>query len=684
MDKKQRQRAILKIISSQEVETQEQLGELLAEAGYPTTQATVSRDMRELKIRKGMAENGVNCYYSPECENPPEYSSVFAQAVLSIDYAMNIVVIKCRPGLANAACVVLDDEAFGFVVGTIAGDDTIFVLTRTENHAVQLIELLKKKASVEFGGAFNVFTGETGAGKSVIIGGINAVLGGRTNKDIVRSGAPKAVISALFDDISDRVKAKLSELGFSSEDGELVLMREITSEGKSSARINGRAATAAMLREVGELLVDIHGQHENRILMNNDNQRQILDSYGELDGLLEAYRGEFRRFSKLSRKLREMQEENKTRELRTAQLTAIIEELTELDLDYGDGERMEEELQKIRSTAKIQGALFTANNLLNGEENPGAVELVRQSMNSFAAAGAVLPEADALYRRLEELLPELEDISSEAASMAFGADDNEEREADLEDRVSAMKHACRKYNMDPDQLVDYLGECRQELSQLSGLDGEIERLSEEKHELAGQVKRMAEDISAKRREASEKLSAEICEVLRFLNMPNVTLTFDVRPDKITINGMDEVEILISANAGEEPKPLNKTASGGELSRVMLAVKSVMAEGDDIPTMIFDEVDAGISGRTAAKVGIKLAETARKRQVLCITHLAQIAALAQTHMLIEKQTDDKRTYTRIVPLDHEGRKQELARIMDGGLTESGLKAAEEMLSRQVEQ
>lgn len=540
-----------------------------------------------------------------------------------------------------------------------------------------------EKASVEFGGAFNVFTGETGAGKSVIIGGINAVLGGRTNKDIVRSGAPKAVISALFDDISDRVKAKLSELGFSSEDGELVLMREITSEGKSSARINGRAATAAMLREVGELLVDIHGQHENRILMNNDNQRQILDSYGELDGLLEAYRGEFRRFSKLSRKLREMQEENKTRELRTAQLTAIIEELTELDLDYGDGERMEEELQKIRSTAKIQGALFTANNLLNGEENPGAVELVRQSMNSFAAAGAVLPEADALYRRLEELLPELEDISSEAASMAFGADDNEEREADLEDRVSAMKHSCRKYNMDSDQLVDYLGECRQELSQLSGLDGEIERLSEEKHELAGQVKRMAEDISAKRREASKKLSAEICEVLRFLNMTNVTLTFDVRPDKITINGMDEVEILISANAGEEPKPLNKTASGGELSRVMLAVKSVMAEGDDIPTMIFDEVDAGISGRTAAKVGIKLAETARKRQVLCITHLAQIAALAQTHMLIEKQTDDKRTYTRIVPLDHEGRKQELARIMDGGLTESGLKAAEEMLSRQVE-
>lgn len=537
-----------------------------------------------------------------------------------------------------------------------------------------------EKASVEFGGGFNVFTGETGAGKSVIIGGINAVLGGRTTKDIVRSGAPKAVISALFDDISDRVKSKLSELGFAAEDGELVLMREITAEGKSSARINGRAATAAMLREVGELLVDIHGQHENRILMNTDNQRQILDSYGELSGALEEYRGEFRRFSKLSRRLKELQEENRSREIKTSQLSAIVEELETLNLSYGEGERLENELQKLRNTAKIQGALFTANNMINGDEAPGAVDLVRQSMSSLATAGAVLPEADTLFKRLETLLPELEDIGSEAASMAFGIDDNEEREADLEDRVSAMKHACRKYNMDADQLVDYLEECRQELSQLSGLDGEIERLSEEKHELAGKVKRMAEDISARRREASQKLSAEICEVLKFLNMPNVTLSFDVRPDKITINGMDEVEILISANAGEEPKPLNKTASGGELSRVMLAIKSVMAEGDDIPTMIFDEVDAGISGRTAAKVGIKLAQTAEKRQVLCITHLAQIAALAQTHMLIEKQTDDKRTYTRIIPLDHEGRKQELARIMDGGLTESGLKAAEEMLRR----
>lgn len=537
-----------------------------------------------------------------------------------------------------------------------------------------------EKASVSFGSSFNVFTGETGAGKSVIIGGINAVLGGRTTKDIVRNGASRAVISALFDDISERARTKLSELGFSAEDNELVLMREITADGRSSARINGRAATASMLREIGELLVDIHGQHDNRILMNTDNQRQILDSYAELAHELEEYRSEFRHFSRLSRRMKEMQEENKTREMRMAQLTAIIEDIEELGLDYGEGDRLEEELHRIRSTAQIQGALLSANNFLNGEENPGAIDLVRQAMNMFARAGAVLPDADSLYKRLEELLPELEDISSEAASMAFSSDDSEEREADIADRVSAMKHACRKYNMDSDQLVDYLEACRSELAQLSGLDDDIEKLTRERHEVAARVKSMAEQISRKRREASERLSAEICGVLVFLNMPDVKLIFDVRTDKITINGMDEVEIMISANAGEEPKPLNKTASGGELSRVMLAIKSVMAEGDDIPTMIFDEVDAGISGRTAAKVGIKLTHTAKKRQVICITHLAQIAALAQTHILIEKQTENDRTYTRIFPLDHEGRKQELARIMDGGLTESGLKAAEEMLGK----
>lgn len=535
-----------------------------------------------------------------------------------------------------------------------------------------------EKASVDFGSGFNVFTGETGAGKSVIIGGINAVLGGRTTKDIVRSGAEKAVVSVLFDDIPENVAAKLGEMGFSADDGEVVLMREITAEGKSSARINGRAATASMLRDVGELLVDIHGQHDNRILMDNDKQREILDNYGGIGELLEEYRGEFRSFSKLSHRLKRLQEENSSRELRTAQLGTIVEELEGLKLEKGEGERLEEELTALRSKAKIRGELTAANNVLNGDDEAGAVDLVRRAMNSLASAGAVMPQADELFRRLSELLPELEDIGSEAASLAFGADDSEEREADLEDRVSAMKHACRKYNQDPDGLVDYLEECRRELGELSGLDGDIESLSEEKHELAAKVKAAAENISARRKEAAEKLSAEICEVLKFLNMPNVALIFDVKQGKITINGMDEVEILISANAGELPKPLNKIASGGELSRVMLAIKSVMAEGGEIPTMIFDEVDSGISGRTAAKVGTKLMQLSQKRQVLCITHLAQIAALAGTHMLIEKQTENSRTFTRIIPLDREGRKQELARIMDGGLSESGLKAAEEML------
>lgn len=535
-----------------------------------------------------------------------------------------------------------------------------------------------EKEQVTLSGGLNVFTGETGAGKSVIIGGINAVLGGRANKDFVRTGTQRAVISAFFDEIPEKVTLKLSELGFSCEDGELVLMREITSDGKSTARINGRQATAAMLREIGEMLVDIHGQHENRILMDNDNQRQILDNYGGFGEKLTEYRELFRRFSRVSKQLKQLREENKTREQKITQLTAAVEELSELGLDYGDGERLEKELERLRKTAEIQGSLFTANNLLNGEEAPGAVDLVRQSMLALGSVGAVLPEGESLYKRLEQLLPELEDIGSEAASLAFYSDDTAERETDLADKVSAIKHACRKYNTDADGLVDYLEECKRELSGLSGMEREIETLSEERHTLAAAVKALAEEISALRCEASDKLSGEICRVLEFLNMPNVKLIFSVKPDKITINGMDEVEMLISANAGEEPKPLRKTASGGELSRIMLAIKSVMAECDDIPTMIFDEVDAGISGVTAAKVGIKLSDTAQKRQVICITHLAQIAAPANNHVLIEKQTEDSRTFTRIKPLDYEGRKRELARIMDGGLTESGLKTAEEML------
>ncbi len=537
-----------------------------------------------------------------------------------------------------------------------------------------------EKATAQFGGNFNVFTGETGAGKSILIGGINAILGQRTNKDIVRTGAPKAVITAFFDEVSQSVQDKLSEMGFEAPDGELMLMREITADGKSSARINGRSVTASMLREIGSMLVDVHGQHENRLLMSEDNQRDILDNYAGISEKLSVYRESFRSFSQISKRIHKLQSEDETRVLKIAKLTSIVEELEELALEKGEGDALEAELQRCRNFVKIQAALYSAYNCFNGEESVGALDLLRRALNTLNGISQFLPEADALAKRIEDILPEAEDIASEISALT-NDDGGAAREAALEDRVSALKHAKRKYNMDADQLVDYLDECRSELLDLSGADGELEELLQQKHDLAEEVKALAAEITRLRSEAAEKLSAEICEQLKFLDMPNVRMIVAVERDKVTINGMDRVEMLISANAGEAPKPINKIASGGELSRIMLAIKSVLADNDDIPTLIFDEVDAGISGRAAQKVGIKLSETARKRQVLCITHLAQIASQADHHLLIEKNTEGERTFTRIQTLDFEGRKAELARIIDGdGSSEASLRTAEEMLRR----
>ncbi len=535
-----------------------------------------------------------------------------------------------------------------------------------------------EKAAARFGESFNVFTGETGAGKSILIGGINAILGQRTTKDIVRTGASKAVITAFFDGIPAGVKEKLTEFGFDTEDGELMLSREITADGKSTARINGRTVTAAMLREIGCLLVDVHGQHENRILMSNDNQRDILDNYGGILPALEEYRAKFRAFSQTSRRLNSLKKENEQRAFKIERLTAAVEEISALGIGKGDGDRLEEELARCRSAEKIRSALFGAYSYLNADEAPSAYDLLRNARDLLNSISDAEPAAGELAARLDGVIPEAEDIAGEISSL-LDADAPEYREEELVDKVSALRHAKRKYNLDSDGLVDYLESCRAELAELSGLDGELEELTEKKHELAEEVKRLAENITELRKKAAQRLSEEIREQLCFLDMPSVRIVIAVNPDKVTINGSDAVEMLISANAGEEPKPLNRVASGGELSRIMLAIKSVLSDNDDIPTMIFDEIDSGISGRAAQKVGIKLAEIANKRQVLCITHLAQIASRADTHLLIEKQTENGRTYTHIEQLDFEGRKAELARIIDGdGHNKTSLKAAEEML------
>ncbi len=531
-----------------------------------------------------------------------------------------------------------------------------------------------ERGNARFCGSFNVFTGETGAGKSVLIGGINAILGQRVSRDIVRSGEQKAVVCALFDEIPASANEKLKELGFEECD-EIVLSREIFADGKSSAHINGRTATAAMLKEIGSLLIDIHGQHDNRILMSNENQLDILDRHAGITDKINEYHALFRDFSKTSRELKKLTENNEMREFKTERLRAVISELEPLELEKGSGKILEQKLEKARNGAKITDAAQKAFSALYAEG--GCIEALRDAASYLKSISDLEPEAAELCERLQAVAGEADDISDEIDGICEKYSDNNEME--LADKMSLLKTAMRKYNRTADELADYLSECRTELENMENADELAAELDEKKHRLAKQVKAAASEISKLRKEAADRFAEEIKSELTFLDMPDVRIVFAVKPDKISISGMDLVELMISANAGEEPKPMNKIASGGELSRIMLAIKCVLAKSDDMPTLIFDEIDTGISGRAAQKVGVKLRELSRSRQVMCVTHLAQIAAKAERHLSLEKTVENGRTFTKITELDHAGRVRELARIIDGSEKNSAsIKAAEEML------
>lgn len=535
-----------------------------------------------------------------------------------------------------------------------------------------------EKATISFCGKFNIFSGETGAGKSILIGGINAILGGRVSKDIVRSGTDKAVVTALFDDVPDAVRERLEKNGYSCED-ELLLQRIISSDGKSTARISGRIATVSVLKEVAADLIDIHGQNDNRILMSTDRQLEILDNYAELEKKLIDYKESFRMFSAISKKIKTLQEQSRESAFHIENLKERIEEIEAYKFSRGEADDVEKRLNKARSFEHIQRSLRLAYmNITGADDGNGAINLLRVARDELKKALDDGENQNELSSRLESLLIELDDIKAEVSSEMSDSFNPQELLL-LEERMSDILRIQRKYSMTLDDLLDRLLEWKSELDEFENSDEIIEKLMSEKRTLADIVKTKATEISNIRKAAAQELEAKITAELTFLEMPNVRLFYDFRQDKITLNGMDSVEMLISVNKGEEPKPVNKVASGGELSRIMLAIKSVLATNDDIPTMIFDEIDTGISGRAAQKTGIKLSEIAQKRQVLCVTHLAQIAALADNHLLIEKNSDDKRTYTSIRSLSFEERKLEIARIISGdSASEITLKNAEELL------
>lgn len=525
----------------------------------------------------------------------------------------------------------------------------------------------------------NIFTGETGAGKSILINGINAVLGHRCSKDIVRTGCDKAVITALFTNLSSEVKTKLDELGIDYENDEITVTREISADGRSVARINGRTSSASVLKEIGSMMIDIHGQHDNRILLDSERHIDVLDDFGGDNSLLEAYRVTFRELQSTARRLGELKKQEKHRIERTLYLNEIIEDIGSLELSENEDDELEQEYSMAKNAESTIIAIKNAVQAITGDD--AANDMIASAEGEISGFSDSSPEISALHERLSAVEIELADIASELEKVADRAELDGQRLEYLKDRLNLINKLKRKYVADCSELVKMYNDACNEITKIESSDDEIKNLMEKREELLHKVTEQAKALYDYREEVARNFTERVTSELEFLNMSGVVLAVRHEKGKLTVNGMDTAELLISANKGEEPKPISKIASGGELSRIMLALKSVIADRDSIDTMIFDEIDTGVSGKAAQKIGIKLREIGKVRQVICVTHLSQIAVMADNHIMIEKKNIDERTETTVTQLDFKGRTAEIARIM-GGENPSSLmmKTAEEEIRK----
>ena len=536
-----------------------------------------------------------------------------------------------------------------------------------------------EKCGIDFDSGFNVLTGETGAGKSILIDAIGAVLGERTSREIIRSGAESAMVSAAFCGIGKPVLEKLGELGYRpDEDGNLLLQREISAEGRASCRVNGRPAPVSVLKELGSLLVNIHGQHESYQLLSPDLHIHYIDRMGELEPLAGQYRAAYDEMRRMKSELRgyDMDEAQKAR--RMDLLKYQIEELEAANLRAGEQEELTRQQAMYRNSEKIAASLNGARELLDGEEG-GALSSVGGIARYLSEAQRYLPSLEPLAQRFQNMEYDLEDCGAELRDLSSRLEYDPGELARIESRLDVIYRLSLKYGETVEQMLEYLDRCAEELKNIELSDENINRLTERYEAAKAEAVRLAKELSRRRAETSKAFAARVRDELKFLDMPGVD--FQVEQERCPLNNMgcDKIQFLLSTNPGEPAKPIAKIASGGELSRIMLAVKTVLAGKDEIDTLIFDEVDTGISGSAAQKVGFKLREVSKNRQVICVTHLAQIAALGDSHMLIKKHVEKNRTHTDVTALDFEGRKRELARIMGGTqITGLMLESAEEML------
>lgn len=536
-----------------------------------------------------------------------------------------------------------------------------------------------QKAEVHFQPGLNVLTGETGAGKSILIDSINAILGNRTSKDLVRTGASKAVIRASFAQIPDVVLDKLEAAGY-ERSAELLLSREITAEGKSSCRINGMPTTAAVLRELCGGLININGQHDSVGLLNPAHHLSILDDYAQNAKLYQEYYVLYRSLVKVKKELDAMITDEAEKQRRIDLLSYQVQEIEEAGLTAGEEQTLEARRKVLANASTIRDRVAKAHALLSGDDDtPGAVDLLGEASNAMDTAAQLDESLSGVSGTLMDLYYSAKDAAAELIDRLDAYDTNDAELDEIEQRLDLLYRLKRKYGDTVEDIIAFGQKAREELEQIQFSEQRHDQLQAEKLRLYGLAREKAEALTQTRLKAFDELNARITDTLQFLNMPGVRMTLHHARGPLASHGQDSVEFYISTNAGEAPKPLARIASGGELSRITLAIKNALADRDAVPTVIYDEIDSGVSGKAAGRIGEVLRQSAQGHQILCITHTAQIAALADCHLLIQKNVTNDRTYTEIHPLDTEDRVEALARLISGDhVTELSRANAREML------
>ena len=541
-----------------------------------------------------------------------------------------------------------------------------------------------QKANVHFEKGLNVLTGETGAGKSILIDSINAILGNRTSKDLVRTGAAKAVIRAAFEDVPPAVLDSLEKAGYERSEA-LLLSREITAEGKSTCRINGMPATAAVLRELCGGLININGQHDSVGLLNPARHEGILDAYAQNSAEYQAYYAIYRELVGVKKTLDAMITDESEKQRRIDLLSYQVQEIDDAGLTAGEEQTLESRRKVLANASTIRDRIAQCYALLSGgDEAPGAVDLLGEASNAVDAAAQLDGELSAGAGQLLDLYYTAKDVAADLIGRLDAYDTNDAELDEIEQRIDLIYKLRRKYGDTVEDILAFGERARKELEMIQSSQERVEHLQKEQRRLYTLAREKAEALTQTRLKAFDELNKRISGTLDFLNMPGVRMTLRHSRGPLASHGQDSIEFYISTNPGEAPKPLAKIASGGELSRITLAIKNAMADKDAVPTVIYDEIDSGVSGKAASRIGEVLRQSAEGHQILCITHTAQIAALANCHLLIQKNITNERTYTEIHPLDENGRVEALARLISGDhITELSLANAREMLGRNAE-